>query len=126
MMKLNNYKEWRDTLVLNKIYTDTQRKRQFKIEAAGNTRQDMSRPILEQLKNNGYTEVIWNSGNSTHQVCIELHDQVWAIEDFLSGLSHDAPLFEKSHPGDKNCGVVVRGPELQNIFVDSFGNFTEI
>ena len=35
-------------------------------EAAGNHRQDMTRPILEDLINDGYKIVQWNSNGSHH------------------------------------------------------------
>ena len=95
-------------------------------KARGNTRQDMSRPVLEQLLENGYNGVEWDSGNSTHSPCVELNHQKWALTDFLSGLQFDAPIFEKSHPGDSSCTLVVSGEDLPTVRVDSYGNAEEI
>ena len=131
MKNKNNYDQWLNETINDKAKQDKFSRREdekeaINKEAIGNTRQDMSRPLLEKLQTDGYTDCIWNSGDSEHSVCLELHDQVWNIEDFLSGLVHDAPLFEKSHPGDTNCGVIVRGPDLPDVFVDSFGNLSEL
>ena len=90
-------------------------------EAAGNHRQDMSLPVLERLQNEGYNQVQWDSGNSTHSVCRDLNRQVWDIDSFTSGLNFEAPLFEKSHPGDSNCTLIVSGPNLPDVQVDSYG-----
>lgn len=94
-------------------------------QAVGNTRQDLSRPVLEDLLQKGYQLVTWDSGNSTHSVCIDLDKQVWELEQFLQGLQHDAPLFERSHPGDASCTLIVSGEGLPPVRVDSFGNAQE-
>lgn len=90
----------------------------------GNHRKDLCRPILQSLLAKGYDTVEWDSGASVHDVCVALHGQRWDLSQFLSGLVHDAPLFERSHPGDKNCSLVIysRGtPNLPPMRVDSFG-----
>jgi len=90
----------------------------------GNHRKDLSRPVLQALMSKGYDTVQWDSGASVHDVCVALHGQRWDLNQFLSGLSHDAPLFERSHPGDKNCSVIVYcrdKAELKPVRVDSFG-----
>jgi hypothetical protein len=91
-------------------------------EAVGNHRQDMTRPILEDLINDGYQAVQWNSGNSTHSECLDLNHNQWPIKDFISGLEHDAPMFEKSHPGCSSCSVTVSGEGKPPIELDSFGD----
>jgi hypothetical protein len=123
---MNNFSDWVDTVVTNKINTEKESEFRIQKEAVGNTRQDMSRPVLEDLLGNGYSIVQWNSGNSTHGICVELNNQQWTLEDFLTGLVHDAPIFERSHPGDKNCTLVVSGEGLPQVVVDSFGNIQEI
>ena len=90
--------------------------------AVGNHRQDLTRPILEDFINDGYQVVQWNSNNSTHSTCRDLNRQQWDINDFISGLSHDAPMFEKSHPGCSSCSVTVSGEGLPPIELDSFGD----
>jgi hypothetical protein len=94
-------------------------------QAVGNTRQDMTRPILESLLADGYNLVTWDSGNSRHSICVDLNRQVWELDQFLIGLEHDAPLFERSHPGDISCSLVVSGPNLPDVRVDSYGHTDE-
>lgn len=91
-------------------------------QAVGNHRQDVTRPILEDFINDGYQVVQWNSNNSTHSSCRDLNRQQWDIQDFISGLSHDAPMFEKSHPGCSSCSVTVSGEGLPPVELDSFGD----
>jgi hypothetical protein len=91
-------------------------------QAVGNHRQDMTRPVLEDLGRQGYSVVTWDSGNSTHGACRDLNRQTWTLNDFMSGLEHDAPLFEKSHPGDENCTLIVSGQGLPDVKVDSYGD----
>jgi len=124
MKTINNYEKWVTSTVTEKLQEDNQQRLQK--QARGNTRQDQTRPILEGLQQQGYTTVQWDASNSRHSVCRELDNQQWTIEDFLGGLSHDAPMFERSHPGDTGCSVVVTGPDLPTISVDSFGNTNEI
>jgi hypothetical protein len=122
----NNFATWVDEVVKNKITSEKEARFDIKKEAIGNNRQDLSRPTLENLLHDGYQTVQWNSGMSNHSVCVELNNQQWTLEDFLSGLVHDAPIFERSHPGDNNCSVVVMGDGLPNLQVDSFGNVQEV
>jgi len=95
-------------------------------EAVGNNREDLSLPVLQNLLRDGYQIVQWDSGPSTHSVCLELNEQQWNLEDFLTGLRHAAPIFERTHPGDASCAVVVSGENLPTVRVDSYGNMTEI
>jgi len=122
----NNFDEWIDEVVKNKIISEKEEKFSIQKEAVGNTRQDLSRPVLEELLNRGYSVVQWDSGQSVHSVCLELNNQQWNLVDFLSNLHHDAPIFERSHPNDTNCTLIVSGDGLPNVRVDSFGNFQEI
>jgi hypothetical protein len=94
-------------------------------EAAGNHRQDMTGPVLERLQHEGYNQVMWNSGNSTHGECRDLNRQVWDLQDFLNTTEYDAPLFSRSHPGDVNCTLTVSGAGLPSIDVDSYGDTDE-
>lgn len=93
--------------------------------AAGNHRQDMTGPVLENLHNQGYTQVMWNSNGSHHAPCRDLNRQVWDLEDFLRTTEYDAPLFSRSHPGDTNCTLVVSGDGVPNVEVDSYGETDE-
>jgi hypothetical protein len=98
--------------------------RQTKI-AVGNRRQDMTMPVLERLQNEGYSQVTWNSGHSTHGECRDLNRQVWDLEDFLRTTEYDAPLFSRSHPGDESCTLIISGNGLPNIELDSYGDTDE-
>ena len=79
--------------------------------------QDESTEAFKELKERGYNEVEWKSGPNACPKCTELNGKKWTIDEFLSGLSHNAPVFEKSHVGDKTCYVIVRGPDLEEISV---------
>lgn len=91
-------------------------------EAAGNHRQDMTGPILQNLSNNGFTQVTWNSNGSHHSECQDLNGQVWDLQNFLATSEYDAPLFSRSHPGDNSCTLTVSGPGLSPVTVDSYGD----
>lgn len=121
-MEKQSFSEWLDKTTKRAITRVEVSNLSVQKKARGNHRQDLSRPILENLLGNGYTDVEWDSGDSTHAPCIELNHQKWTLEEFLSGLQHDAPIFEKSHPGDKNCKVIVTGQNLPPVVVDSFGD----
>ena len=118
--------KWTNSLVNNKFTEDKLARFKQQKEAVGNNRQDMSRMALENLLNSGYNLAKWDSGMSTHSVCIELNDQVWNLDEFISGLEHDAPIFEKSHPGDSNCTVIVVGDNVPPVRVDSYGAIEEV
>jgi len=118
---MKTFSEWVTTIVRTKL--DSEKLQRF---AVGNTRQDLSQPILETLLESGYTNVMWDSGQSTHGVCVELNNQQWLLQDFIANLSHSAPIFEKTHPGDSNCTVVVSGDGVPTVRVDSYGNVEEI
>ena len=115
-----NETNWTEQLVNKAI-----RVQRINKQAVGNTRQDMTRPILENLLTDGYSVVTWDSGNSTHSTCRDLNRQTWELDQFLSGLQHDAPLFERSHPGDVSCSLIVSGDGLSDVRVDSYGDIDE-
>jgi hypothetical protein len=94
-------------------------------EAAGNHRQDLTGPVLENLLHNGYTQVTWNSNGSHHGECRDLNRQVWDLQDFLATTEYDAPLFSRSHPGDASCTLTVSGQGLPPVEVDSYGETDE-
>jgi hypothetical protein len=119
----SNYQQWIEELVKSKANSDKEQFRQ--VIAQGNHRQDVTRPTLESLLQQGYTTVQWDSQGSREQKCMELHGQQWTLADFLTGLMHDAPMFEKSHPGCL-CKIVCTGPGMQNIAIDTFGNVEQI
>lgn len=90
--------------------------------AVGNHRQDVTRPIIEDFINDGYQTVQWNSDGSRCSLCRDLNRQQWEISDFISGLSHDAPMFEKSHPGCSSCSVTISGDGVPPVELDSYGD----
>lgn len=91
-------------------------------EAAGNHRQDMSLPILENLRDQGYTQVTWNSNGSMHEPCRDLNRQVWDLDSFIGTTDFEAGIFSRSHPGDSSCTLIVSGEGVPNIEVDSYGD----
>lgn len=123
---MKTLKNWTNSLVNKKFVEDKLARFKQQKEAVGNTRQDMSRPVLEELLNSGYELVKWDSGVTTHGRCLELNNQVWTLADFVAGLEHDAPLFEKSHPGDISCTVIVTGENVPPVRVDSYGGVDEV
>lgn len=122
----NNFSEWSKQLIENTLSAKAEESFRISVEAVGNTREDLSLPVLQSLLNDGYDVVTWDSGPSTHAVCLELNEQQWNLQDFISGLVHSAPIFERSHPGDASCAVLVSGENLPTVRVDSFGNILEI
>lgn len=107
---------------LSNLATKAMRVCRLNKQAAGNHRQDMSRPVLENLMGDGYTQVMWNSNGSRHGQCLDLNKQVWSLPDFLATTEYDAPLFSRSHPGDASCTLTVSGPGLPDVEVDSYGD----
>lgn len=90
----------------------------------GNTRKDRSRSILQALLAKGYNIVQWDSGATVCEKCGPLHGQRWDLKQFITGLRHDAPIFERSHPGCKSCSVIVysrKSKKLKQMKVDSYG-----
>jgi len=119
MTTQSNYSTWLKKIVKVALLQHPYLKKEAQ---PGNRRQDLSRPILENLLQQGYDTVTWDSGTSVCPICRELHNQKWSLADFLTGLLHDAPIAEKSHPNDKSCFVIIQGPGLQSIRVDYDGN----
>src|SRR5690348_13904082 len=120
------YNTWKRNMTdqnwLSNLATKAMRICRLNKQAAGNHRQDMSRPVLDDLASKGYTQVMWNSNGSHHSQCLDLNRQVWNLQDFLATTEYDAPLFSRSHPGDASCTLTVSGPGLPNVEVDSYGD----
>ena len=82
---------------------------------------DVSRPILDELLGQGYVETRWRTSAGAVDVpCLSKNNDTEPLDAFLSGLMHDAPIFEKTHVGC-HCGVEVTGPDLPTVFVTAFG-----
>ncbi len=82
--------------------------------------QDQSLPILQDLLANGYTVVKYISNTDACPKCQDLNGVTWNLSDFIANLSHDAPIFEKSHVNDK-CSIEVSGEGKEPILVDYRG-----
>lgn len=122
----SNFSGWAKQLAESSLSAKAEKDFRISVEAVGNHREDLSLPVLQSLLNDGYSIVAWDSGPSTHAVCLELNEQQWNLQDFLTGLVHSAPIFERSHPGDASCAVLVSGENLPTVRVDSFGNILEV
>lgn len=70
--------------------------------------QDASLGELLSLLDRGYKRVRWQKSATADAICQALHGRRWPLEEFVSGLEHDAPLFEQSHVNCK-CSVAVSG-----------------
>jgi hypothetical protein len=121
-MITNNYSDWLQSVTARKQINDKEALRSLLKEGVGNHLQDVSRPVLERLLQDGYDTVTWDASYSQHSVCRELHNQRWTLSDFLSNLHFDAPMAEKSHPGDTGCFLIVSGPDVSSVTVDYVGN----
>lgn len=125
MFRQITYNFWNRNMVdqnwLSKLTLKAMRICRLNKRAAGNHRQDMTGPVLENLMGEGYNQVMWNSNASHHGQCRDLNRQTWALDDFLRTSEYDAPLFSRSHPGDNSCTLTVSGPGLPPVEVDSYG-----
>jgi hypothetical protein len=83
--------------------------------------QDVSLPILEDLLSKGYDLATWNtSASATDGPCISKNGDQMALSEFIAGLVHAAPFYEKTHVGC-TCSATVTGPDLPEIIVNAFG-----
>ncbi len=83
--------------------------------------QDVSLPILNDLLKKGYTTVTWHSNpGTTHAECLAKDGDSWPLKVFVSGLHHQAPVFEKTHVGCK-CSIEVSGPGKPPVVLTAFG-----
>jgi hypothetical protein len=87
-------------------------------------RQDVSLPILQDLRNQGYDSVTWHTNpGSVNPVDISLDGNTWTLDEFLYGLMYDAPIFERTHV-QCLCSISVTSstiPELPEVFVNANG-----
>ena len=83
--------------------------------------QDVSLPILEDLLSQGYADTDWETNTAAQDApCIAKDGDKQPLADFISGLQHAAPVFEKTHVGCK-CTIKVTGPGLPEVRVTAFG-----
>ena len=66
--------------------------------------QDMSMDQLQPLLDDGYDLVVWQSSYSPCPTCQALEGATWSLAEFISGLTHNAPMFEHSHV---NCSCTL-------------------
>ena len=83
--------------------------------------QDVSRPVFEELIGEGYNEGAWETNPSaTDGPCVAMNGTRLSLQDLISNLQHDAPIFEKTHPGC-HCGVRCTGEGKPDVVVGAFG-----
>jgi hypothetical protein len=70
---------------------------------------DMSLGELSYLYMEGYTTITWQASYDPCNLCATLNGQVFDLQDFISGLNHDAPFFENAHVGCRCTGLVEAG-----------------
>src|SRR5271157_5241051 len=83
--------------------------------AAGNHRQDMSLPVLEDLRDQGYSVVTWDSGHSKHSQCLDMNRQQFELNSYINTSEYDSGIFSRVHPGDENCTLIVSGEGLPDV-----------
>ena len=82
--------------------------------------QDESTSRLQDAKSLGYTTIEWIAGAGSCELC-KVHDHhTWTIDDFLANLVHNAPVFERSHVGDRSCHLELTGPDLEKIVIGPY------
>jgi hypothetical protein len=83
--------------------------------------QDVSLPILEDLLSQGYVDTAWETNAAAKDgPCISKDGDKQPLVDFVSGLVHAAPFFEKTHVGCQ-CRAKISGPGLLDVWVSGFG-----
>jgi hypothetical protein len=89
--------------------------------------QDETRRELQRLMTDGYTTLTWIAGNQACQKCKDAAmDYVdVSIEDFISGLEFNAPMFEKTHVDCKSCHLLIKGDDVPMIRLYPNGSVEE-
>lgn len=83
--------------------------------------QDVSLPILEEKIAEGYVDGVWNtSPSAVDAACLARGGERFALADFVAGLVHAAPFFEKTHVGC-HCTLTISGPGLPDMVISAFG-----
>ena len=82
--------------------------------------QDTCLGRLKVLLDDGYTQVKWKKSHSAEDdPCTVLNDNTWALSVFISDITHDAPIYSRSHVGCL-CSVIVTGPDEKYMPVEIF------
>jgi hypothetical protein len=83
--------------------------------------QDISLPVLQDLITQGYDSGRWNtSPGAKDEACIVKNGDTFVLADFVNGLAHNAPFYEKTHVGC-HCTMTCSGPDLPDVEVSAFG-----
>jgi hypothetical protein len=82
--------------------------------------QDESLSILQDLLNQGFTDVVWIYNSYKCPKCRSLDGKKWKLKDFIANLKYEAPIFEKSHIGCK-CLIAVKNINGEERIVDFTG-----
>lgn len=83
--------------------------------------QDVSLPVLEDLFSQGYTNTTWHTNAAaTDAECLNKDGEQQALGDFLTGLMHAAPFYEKTHVGCR-CTATIEGEDMIPVEVSAFG-----
>jgi hypothetical protein len=82
--------------------------------------QDVSLPILQDLELMGYTDIKFEVSSESCPICQSLNGRTWTLKEFISGLNHNAPIFEHSHIGCKDY-IVVSGEGKEEIKINYKG-----
>lgn len=89
---------------------------------------DRSLEALNYLKDMGFTHVRWINSEYPYDdkwpcpTCEALHDNVWTIDEFLSDIKFDAPIYGKSHPGCRCFLEVYKddpGTKLEPVIIEA-------
>jgi len=82
--------------------------------------QDTSLPTLLILQAEGYNHVEWECNSSAIDTeCLILDSETWTLDEFLSGMRHNAPIFGRSHPNCL-CSIRVSGPQLEDQVIQAY------
>ena len=82
-----------------------------------NRRQEKSLQYFKGLLKKGFNKVTCVYSESGCSKCSSLNGKTWDLEDFIDGIEHKAPIFEKTHP-NCNCYVEVSNDEGEIIEVN--------
>jgi hypothetical protein len=117
--KIPNHTEWIEKI--SATSEDFHSNCEHKLEiSARDYPQDESLSILKDLLERGYTEAEWHAENSQCEKCRSLHGKKWDLNSFLNETEYEAPVFSRSHVGDRSCYLIVRGPDLEEIRVGPY------
>lgn len=83
-------------------------------------RTDESLWALTQLLEEGFDTVKWINNERACEICQDLDEETWGLEEFLAETEYDAPIFFKSHPNCL-CNLEVSHPNGTTVLVNWTG-----